>query len=272
MFHDLFFLLLMAACAGFAGYSAGLFGLGGGVVLVPAFLGIFTFFDVDSIAVMHAALGTSLALVIPAGFSSAMKHKKLGNLDLSFFWKFVPYIIIGCIIGNFLIRYTPAVFLKWFFTGYLFSIAIYGYWQHHQNKIEIDGNPGNFVRGIGGTLIGSFSTLLGVGGGTFIIPFLRAAKYPIKKAIAISSLCAVAIGMIGTLGAIINGWHKPGLMHFSIGYVNAVAFFICAPIVYWAAPYGAHMAHKIKKETLNLMYISFLLLLGIYMAIHSLLF
>lgn len=262
--QDLYFVMVLIAVGMIAGYSGGLFGMGGGVVLVPVFVTLFPFFHAESSVVMHNAVGTSLALIIPTTLMSAIKQYKMKNMDFPLLKQWIPFVILGAIIGTAIIKFIPALYLKLFFSVYLYTTFLYVVFRKKPHT-EKEGRPHGIAVKIVGVMVGWFSVLLGMGGGAFSVPFTKVYNYPIKKALSFSSTTGVFISMIGTVGAIMSGLGVAGRTPYSLGFVNVVAFIIVAPVVLFCSPYGVRQANAMDKNKLHRLYAGFLLILAIYM-------
>jgi len=248
-----------------AGFIAGLLGLGGGVVLVPLFFTIFPLIGAKPPVIMHAAICTSLAVIVMSSVMAARKHYQLGNLDMKLFLSWLPAVIVGVIIGSFAINYLSTSPLKHLFMGYLLLSAIYMLFKRVQENAEEKNRPGTGAKNIGGLVVGFVATLLGIGGGTFTVPFYVAYRYPIKKAVGLSAATGAGIGLVAASFAIYHGWGLNHLPRYSLGYVNYLAVLLVIPSVTFAAPLGAKMANRLPAELLKWIYVGFLLLIVAYM-------
>ncbi|ABX78524.1 permease [Coxiella burnetii] len=265
--EDIYFALLLLFVGGIAGYLGSLFGVGGGIVLVPVFLTIFPFFHVSHEAVMHNAVGTSLALLVPNALLSARNHYKRGNFDFPLLKQWIPFILIGAITGILIIKFIPTAYLKILFALYLYASFLYVILKKGKGN-EIEEQPRGWGMRIAGVLIGGFSVLLGMGGGTFSIPFCQAYNYSIKKSIALASATAIFIGLIGTIGVIISGWNAPGRAPYSLRFVNLLAFICILPTIIIFSPFGVKTAQRLSLRQLRILYAFFLLTMGLYMTSH----
>lgn len=251
-----------------AGYMGALFGVGGGTILVPLLLFFLMPFAPDKTTVMHCALGTSLALTIPNGLAATRQQLRSGSLDLHEFKRWIPFVMGGAVMGAILVRFCSPEALRGLFTGYLFACALFSAVKHRiLRSHEVPSLPRSAARW-GGVTIGGISVLLGVGGGTFIVPFCQALRYSLKKSIALSSATTVFIGLIGAVGAMWSGLHVPGRIAFSVGYVNWLAFLIVTPFIVIASSWGVHTANKLPAERLTHLYTLFLLMMGIALLVE----
>ncbi len=261
-------LISLAAAGLVAGFAGGLFGIGGGAILVPTYLTLFPQMGVSQEVVMHSAVGTCLALVVPAAIMSTKTQAKLGNLDARMVRTWMPWILLGTLAGVLTIQLLHTHDLKVIFTLYLFTSAIYVAVRRASEESG-EGEPPSLAKAGGGFVIGMLSVWLGLGGGTFTVPFLRAFHYPMKKSIAISSATGLVIGLGGAIGATIHGWHAPGLADYSLGYINLIAFIVIAPIVMAIAPLGSKVASKAPERVLKWMYVGLLGAISCYMAART---
>lgn len=261
--------LLVLVVAGLvAGFAGGLFGIGGGAILVPTFLSLFPLMGVGQEVVMHSAVGTCLALVVPAAIMATKTQHKLGNLEAHMLKTWIPWILLGTVAGTLTIQLLRTHDLKVLFTLYLFTSAIYVALKGASETGD-EGEPPTVAKAGGGFVIGMLSVWLGLGGGTFAVPYLRAFHYPIKKSIAIASATGLVIGLGGAIGAAVHGWGEPGLAKFSLGYINLLAFVMIAPLVMTFAPLGSKVASKAPDRELKWIYVALLVVISSYMAYRT---
>ena len=261
---DLYLVIALIVAGAVAGYTGGLFGIGGGTVLVPLFITVFPFVNTAHAAVMHNAVGTSLALLVPNTMMAFRKQYKMGNIDPSLLKRWLPFIIVGAVIGVSVVKFIPTLYLKIIFAVYLYISFMFIALKKEVKK-ELEGRPHGYSMGLAGVIIGGVSVFLGMGGGTFTVPYTQIHNYPIKKAIALSSATGVFIGVIGTVGVIISGLGVPGRSPYSLGFVNVLAFIIALPLIIIFSPYGVRMANRLNKTTLRRIYAAFLLVIAFYM-------
>ncbi len=248
----------------FAGYSAGLFGIGGGVVMVPALLTLLPYVHASDSVVMHMAVGTSLALIVPGAIAASAKQYQLGNLEIGLLKSWVPPVIVGVIAAAILFNFIPTRGLKIIFTVYLFAATAYGVWQKPPPAGHA-GCPSVLMQSVAGFFVGSLSLLLGIGGGTFTVPFFKFSHYPLKRAIALSSATSLFIGSLGALATVADGWGLAGRPPYSVGFINIPALLAGTPTVLFFAPRGAKRAHEFSDGILKKLYIGFLGVMALYM-------
>lgn len=256
-------LALLLVCA-VAGYASGLFGIGGGVVTVPALMTLLPYWKTSPEVLMHLSVGTSLALILPGGSAATWKQYQLGNLDLSILKTWLPPVIFGVVLGGLVFSEIPSDSLKIFFLIYLICATIYAWYQKpltgSHSRI-----PRVALQRMVGMAIGGISLLLGIGGGTFTVPFFKFCHYPMIRAIAISSATSLVLGIVGTAAVIVDGWGISGRAPYSLGFVNLPAFLVGTPTMLIFAPLGARQAHRFGEAVLKKIYVGFLALMAVYM-------
>src|SRR3990167_453301 len=262
--QDIYLIFLLLFAGMIAGYAGALFGIGGGTVLVPILLAIFPLIQTTQDISMHMALGTSLALLVPNTLMSALKQYKMHNMDFELLKRWIPFVVGGAVLGTAVIKFIPALYLKLFFTAYLYSSFLFIVMKKNE-VTEIPGSPRGKMVGMVGSVVGLVSVLLGMGGGTFSVPFTRIYNYPMKKAIAFSSVTGIFIGIIGTVGVIVSGWGVTGRPPYSLGFVSLLAFVIIVPAVLFFSPYGVKTANILSRRQWQWIYSLFLLIMAIYM-------
>jgi uncharacterized protein len=247
-----------------AGFLGGLFGVGGGIVLIPFFVFIFGQFGVSHAVVMHLAVGTSLALVVPTSIAASWKQWRQGNLDVDYYQTWALGIFVGVIAGSVALSLVSTGLLESLFIGLLLLIALYvGFFSDRLAAAEHP--PEGWPKGVTSGLIGFFSVLLGLGGGVLTTPTMRACSYPLKKAIALSSATGLVVGGVGALGAAIVGWNVTGRPSWSLGYIDLVAFSAMLIPVLLMAPVGAAAENRLPERLLRWLYALFLVAMAAYM-------
>jgi uncharacterized membrane protein YfcA len=246
--------------AGFAsGIIAGLLGVGGGIVLVPVLFQTFIFFDLPPYLQIHMAVATSLAIICFTGFQSARSHFKRGAVDVEILRSWGLFIAFGALSGAVAARFIAPNGLKLVFAAITLTIGL-------RMLLNRDGGEGarEAISGAAqkflSMLIGFFSALMGIGGGTLSVPLLGMAGRDVHRAVGTSSALGVIIAVPGTLGFIVAGWSLAGLPPLSLGYVNVLALALMIPTSMLGAPLGARLAHQISKSALNYIFAGFLLL------------
>ncbi len=263
-------ILISLLGAGMAsGFLAGLFGIGGGVILVPTFLALFPHLGCSPQHLMHMAVGTCLALIVPTAYMASRKQYRMGMLDLSLLKTWIPAVLLGMILGVFLLPHISSPFLKKLFTGYLVSVSLYTFFSPNNHDASITGFPHGFLSVLVGFVIGTLSVLIGIGGGSFTVPYWQLSGYPLKKAIAISTATSFFIGLGGSLGTLIDGWSSSGRPPLSLGFVYLPGLILLSPLVMIFAPLGARSANQCPKTLLKNLYTAFLILMSALMLYKS---
>lgn len=247
----------------FAGLMAGLFGIGGGLIIVPALAAIFSQQGYDSSSIMHLAIGTSLATIIFTSISSINAHHKKQAVLWSVVHQLAPGIFVGAMAGGLIAHLIPTKNLQWFFAIFEFYVAV----QMLQN-FKPDASrqlPKGIEMFSAGSIIGSISSLVGIGGGTLTVPFLVWCNQSIHKAIATSAACGLPIAIAGTLGFMISGWNQVTLPNHSIGYIHIPSLLGIVSSSILFAPLGAKLAHSLPVVFLKRIFSGLLFLLAFYM-------
>lgn len=240
--------------AGFvAGIMAGLLGIGGGVVLVPVLFQLFTFLKVDPSIVMHLSVGTSLAIIAPTSIRSVKGHIAKGAVDMPLLKSWVIPVLLGVLIGTILAAYLDGGVLKGVFAAFATIIGVKLLFGKEDWVLAKD-IPFGTKNNLFATMFGAFSTLMGIGGGTFGVTYMTLCSRKIHQAIATSSGLGVLISIPATFGFIWAGWGISGLPTLSIGYINLLGVGIMIPATIFAAPIGVKLAHSFSRRTLEVVF------------------
>jgi uncharacterized membrane protein YfcA len=240
-----------------AGFLAGLLGIGGGGVLVPVLYEVFRILDVDPAIRMHMVLGTTLAIIAPTSLKSFAGHRAKGSVDLELLKRVAPCVVLGVVVGILTAKASSGTLLKWVWViaaGFVSLKMALG----REDWRLADQLPPRPWPEIGAGVIGFISTLMSIGGATFVVPLLTLYGYPILRAVATASGIGPLIALPGVIGFAWAGWDVPGLPPFSIGFVSLIAMVVVAPLSVYAAPYGVRVAHNIPRRTLELAFAAFL--------------
>lgn len=247
-----------------AGIAAGLLGIGGGAVIVPALSTALLLMGYDGEVVQHVAVGTSLAIIIPTGIMSARAHHRRGALDINVLKLWTPFIVVGTFIGGLMAGWFSGDVLRIVFAVMAFVIAaniVFAFQTRlmgHLKGSAITHRTSAFV-------VGYISSLMGIGGGSLTVPTLVAFGDTMHKAVGTSAAIGVAIAVSGTAGFLISGWGVEGLPPLSLGYVNLLAFALVAVLAAVCAPFGAALAHRLDQKTLKYVFAAFLVAVGLNM-------
>lgn len=232
----------LLATGAVAGLTAGLLGLGGGIVIVPVLYHVFALLGVDEAVRMHCAVGTSLATIIPTGLSSARAHRGHGNLDTALLGQLAPGVVAGVSAATVLSYFLSGAGLTVFFA--VVALVVAGNMAfNRQGFVIADRLPAGWAPRLGlGGVIGSISALMGIGGGTLSVPILSAFGTPVRRAVGTASAIGVVISVPGALGFAVSGLGAPGRPPLSLGYVNLAGFLCIVPMTVVMAPVGARLA------------------------------
>lgn len=259
---DIAILISMGALAGI---TAGLLGIGGGIIIVPVLVMVFQHQEVDASVLMHVAIGTSLATIVITSLSSIRAHQKHGAIDWAVFRTITPGILVGALLGSVIADAINGELLRNLFIGFMFIVAVQMSrgmaTKAHRTLPAKTGMLGT------GVLIGIVSAIMGIGGGALSVPFLTWCNVQVRKAVATSASIGLPIAVAGTLGFIVNGWDSAARPEWSIGYVNIPAFLGIIVASVLSAPLGAKLAHKIPPLMLKRIFAVFLVVVGIRMII-----
>ncbi|WDR03982.1 sulfite exporter TauE/SafE family protein [Devosia algicola] len=247
-----------------SGVAAGLLGVGGGAVIVPALATALAWLGYDTDVVMHVAVGTSLAIIIPTGLMSARSHYRRGALDLETLKLWVPFIVAGTLLGGLMAGLFSGNVLRIVFAVMAFVIAINIVFSF-QTKLMGHLHGSKTTHRISAFVVGYISALMGIGGGSLSVPTQVAFGAPIHRAVGTSAALGVAIAVSGTIGFIISGWAVADTPPFSIGYVNLIALVLVGVLAATFAPVGATLAHRLEQKTLKYVFAGFLVLVGLNM-------
>ncbi|WP_299949718.1 sulfite exporter TauE/SafE family protein [uncultured Ruegeria sp.] len=264
-FSTLATLIAIAGAAGvFGGILAGLLGVGGGIVIVPALYFALSLTGSDPALTMQVAVGTSLATIVFTALSSSWGHYKRGALDMALLKRWAPAILIGVIIGGLLGGVVSGYILVAVFATVAALVSLDMIFRKPSN----DGLTRSFsprVWAATGVFAGAISAMMGIGGGTVCVPVLNFLGYDIRRAVGTSAAIGFVIGLPGALIYAGTGLGRPGLPPFSIGYVNLIAAALIIPLTTSFAHVGVRIAHTISQRTLRLAFGAFLMLTSLRM-------
>jgi uncharacterized membrane protein YfcA len=256
-------LAVLAISAAVAGFMAGLLGVGGGIIMVPALYYAFTVLDFELATRMHLAVGTSLAIIIPTSIISTKTHMEYDAVDFKMVKSFGIFILLGVIAGTFLAVNLKTPTLVLFFSIFAFMVGLFFIFLR-EKLVENPKTISNIVKNISGIIIGFISIPLGIGGGSLMVPFMRTFGYDIRKSIGTAAAVGFLISLSGTItmiagGKIIDNVTTP----LSIGYINLSGFFVFVPVTMVMARLGAKAVYKIDKKLLSKIFGTFLIIVSI---------
>ncbi|MDT8442252.1 MAG: sulfite exporter TauE/SafE family protein [Desulfuromonadales bacterium] len=261
-----FSLLLFLLLGSLAGFVAGLLGIGGGIILVPLFLWVFTSTGFAPEIVVHSAFGTSLAIITLTATSSTFGHRKRGNVG----WHQVGYLILGGIVGALLGAWWASMlsgdWLKGLFgvMQILVALKMVGFHPRMPPEENRPRPPAALLAiGLAG---GTFSAFFGVGGGIVAVPLLvLALGLPIHLAVGNSSALIVVSSFFGAISYMYHGQHLPNLPPFSVGFVNLLVVLLVAPVTMLTARLGVRIASRTSHDRLLKVFATLLVLVGLRM-------
>lgn len=243
-----------------AGFVAGLFGVGGGLIIVPILTFIFIEQRFPDTHILHLALGTSLASIIFTSLASIHTHHRHGAVYWLAFHRITPGVVIGTLTGSVLAAALSTPVLTIVFVLFVFYVAtqiLLGFRPKASRRL-----PGTLATSAVGTVIGVASSLVGIGGGTLSVPFLLWCNLALPRAIATSAAIGLPIALAGTLGYMVNGWFAAGLPEYATGfiYLPALAAVVTGSVV--TAPLGARLTHSLPVTRLRKLFALLLYVIG----------
>ncbi len=245
------------------GLLAGLFGVGGGAVIVPVLYEIFRVLGVAEEIRMQLCVGTSLAIIIPTSLRSFLAHRARGNLPVEIIRRWAPSVVAGLLAGAVIAAFAPAWIFKLFFVVITTLIGLRMLFGNEGRRLG-DTLPGPAAMAAYGLVIGFYSALMGVGGGSVSTLVLLLYGTPIHVAVGISAGIGVLISVLGTIGFAVAGLPQQALMPpLSVGYVSLIGVALMAPVAAYIAPLGARLAHTMPRRRLEIAFGMFLLAVAV---------
>ena len=268
-------ILIFLIIGALAGFAAGLFGVGGGTIIVPLLFIVFTQMDYPADNVMHLALGTSLATIIVTSISSLMAHNKKGAVMWPVFKNLAPGLALGCFFGAGVAGQISGLYLQLIVGVFLLWVA---YKMFMGGKKQVDSNatnasgtsnantdlPSKPKQLAAGGVIGIASAIFGIGGGSLTVPYLTRYGVVMQKAVGTSAACGLPIAIAGALGFMIFGLQEDVNVPNTIGFVHIYAFLGIASMSFFTAKVGAKVAHILSPELLKKCFSVLLFVVGLY--------
>jgi uncharacterized protein len=261
--------LVLALLAGGAltGILAGLFGIGGGTIMVPVLYQLFDFAGVPEAVRMHLCIGTSLAAIIPTCYRAYRAHDARGAVDRTVLRRWTPPIMLGATVGTVVAAAISSAEMRVIFAALCTANGLrfaFGR-EHWRIANELPGRLGMTVYGLA---IGMASALMGISGGQFMIMFMTLHNRPIHQAVATSAGLGIAAALPGTIGFALTGLPEQALMPpLSIGYVSLIGAALIAIVSVLTAPVGVRLAHRFSRKQLELAFGGYLLLIAARFAV-----
>lgn len=266
----LLFLALLSAAGVIAGITSGLFGVGGGFVVVPALLAVFPFLTDQTEDLMMVAVGTSLATIVVSSARSVHAHAKRGAVDFQLLRDWAIWVVLGVGVGIGIASITDSQRLILVFAV---GVAIYSIYflfpqmfDRFKGRLNLPTGPGKAMLASG---LGGFSALLGIGGGTVMVLTMVLCNRPIHQAVATASGVGFLIGVPGMIGFLVMGLGAENLPAGSIGYINLPALAAIAVFSVFTAPLGARLAHSLDGAQLKQIFGLYLVIVSISMFLKA---
>lgn len=258
-------LLIYLMVGAAAGTIAGLFGVGGGLIIVPALVLVFTAQGIAPEILTHMAVATSLATIVITSISSIRTHHLKGAVDWSIFLAMTPGILLGSWLGGVTAHLLPGAWLQLLIGVFALTIATKMWIDGLRRELPSDGSrlPGSPALAAGGGVIGWASAIFGIGGGSLTVPFLSHCRVQIQRAVATSAACGLPIAVAGAISFAVQGWGEAQLPGWSSGYIYWPAFF---GIVLASTPFarlGANLAHRLSPQLLKNCFAGLLCVIGL---------
>ena len=254
--------VLLLAVGAFAGVLAGLLGVGGGIILVPAFFYVFQALGYPNFQLMQVCLATSLATIIVTSFRSVMAHNKKGVVDWDILRSWAPGIVLGAVVGFFIASSLRSATLQMIFGVLAIIVGLYMTFGKAHWRVG-DAMPKGVARIVLSPVIGFLSVLMGIGGGSFGVPTMSLYNVPIHRAVATAAGFGVIIAVPSVIGFLTVDLQSPP--PFTIGAVNLPAFILVIAMTLITAPWGAALAHRMDPKPLKRVFGVFLMLVAINM-------
>jgi uncharacterized membrane protein YfcA len=260
-------LLVFLVTGAIAGMLAGLFGVGGGLIMVPALAFVLPMIGAPADVYMQMAIGTSLAVIGVTSISSTLSHHRRDGVVWPIFWRVAPGLVVGALLGAGIADQLSAVTLQRTVGIGALLVAIQMAFGLKPHASEDARAPDPVELFLVGTIVGLLSSLIGIGGGSLTVPYLSLRGVHIRRAVGTSAACGMPIAWGGAAGFILHGWGHPGLPPFTLGYVSLIAFASIGVASVITAPLGARLAHGLSPEMLSRAFAVLLAGIGIKMLI-----
>jgi uncharacterized membrane protein YfcA len=257
----IYFTLIMAITAIPVGFVAGLFGIGGGLITVPFLFYIFGKIGLDQAYIMHLAVGTSFAIIIPTSIVSVITHHKFKVVDFDIVKSYGIFVVLGVTFGTIYAATLKTESLVLFFSLVIFFLGFYLlFLKEKESKISIKIKLKYKI--FFGFIVGFISAPMGIGGAIMNVPILKFFGYSINKAIGSSAAIGFLIAIFGSIGFLITGSYLKTNIPLSIGFLNIPTFLIFVPITMFMARIGASTIHKMDKNKISVYFGIFLIIVA----------
>ena len=269
-------LIIFLVIGALAGFAAGLFGVGGGTIIVPLLFIVFTQMGYDPDVIMHLALGTSLATIIVTSISSLMAHNKKGSVMWPVFKNLAPGMALGCFFGAGVAGLISGIYLQIIVGVFLLWVAYRMFAKAKNQPAASTSNTGNQDTSYeivlpskpkqlaAGGVIGIASAIFGIGGGSLTVPYLTRYGVVMQKAVGTSAACGLPIAIAGALGFMLFGMQAKIDVPNTIGFVHIYAFLGISVMSFFTAKLGAKVAHILSPALLKKCFAILLTVVGCY--------
>ncbi len=267
MLPDFHWLLAYLSLGALTGWLGGLFGIGGGLILVPVLAFLFQAQGIPAANVLQLALGSAMGVILFTSLASLRKHHQLGAVRWPAVRALTPGILLGTGLGTWIATQVPAHFLALFFAGFVYLVAgqmWLGRKPHPARQL-----PGKTGMTAFGLFTGSLSSLVSIGGGTFVVPFLVWCNVPLRHAIGTAAAVGFPLAAGASLGYAIGGWNLAGLPAPHAGFAYLPAIFWTGLASVFTAPLGARLAHRLNVEKLRKLFALLLVVLATRLLTHT---
>lgn len=261
--------IIFLVIGAFAGFAAGLFGVGGGTIIVPILFIVFSQMNYSPDVIMHLALGTSLATIIVTSISSSMAHHKNGAVLWPVFKNLAPPMAIGCFVGAAIAGWLSGFHLQVIVGIFLIWVA---YTMLNSAKKAVDFTkplPSKGQQVVAGSVIGVASAIFGIGGGSITVPYLNRHGVVMQKAVGTSAVCGLPIAIAGALGFAIFGMQNQVNIPNAVGFIHTYAFLGISIMSFFTAKLGAKAAHALSPVMLKKCFAVLLLIVGSFFLIKG---
>lgn len=255
------FVAALAAAGAVAGVTAGLLGVGGGIVMVPATAFVLAVLNFDDAVVMHVAVATSLAVIVPTGLRSAWAHNRRGAVDFEILKLWGPFIVVASLAGGMMAGWYSTAALRAVFGVMAIAIALNQVLPVQGRLMgKLAATP--LAHRISAAAIGYVSALMGIGGGSLSVPTMTVFGAPMHTAVGTASALGVMLAAPGALGFVWSGWGATGTPPWSVGYVSMPVLSVMGVTAAMCAPWGAALAHRLSGTTLKAVFAVYLVIVG----------
>ncbi len=253
---------LFFLCGLASGLIGGLLGIGGGIITVPVLFFLFRYTALLPDQLMQVAISTSLATTFVTAAVSTLLQMRKKAVHFSVIKFLIPGLFVGCVAGSLIVHLLPSFYLREFFGGMAVLLGIYYFFP--RLPLPQFGSSPNKTLSFFGIMIGAFSSLLGIGGGTFTVPILIGYNVPMRNAVATSSGTTLATAFIGSITYLIIAWHKPELPA-TFGYIEIPAFLAISTGSILSTPLGVKLSHTLHSKWIKRIFATCLILTGFFM-------